>query len=580
MMNPSDFFTKPVAVTHKKYEVLRSFYVEGLTALEVAEKYDYTVSSVYALTRDFLRQLKSGSICAEDFFISKRPGRKQRENKEEVESVIIELRKKYLSVPDIKMVLDARSYKVSEKYIYNVTNRDGFARLPRRSGEERSLVFREVSIKAKKSRLLTFEEEKLGSEAGIGILNFIPYICHYEIDTLIKESSFPETKSIPLINSILCFLALKLSNFNRYTQDEMWCMDRGLGLFAGLNVLPKAAWYSSYSSRVSKKSNLSFLRVLHKRWSELGLLSDTANLDFVSIPYWGDGDHLENNWSGTRHIALPSVLAAVAQDPDSGIITYGDTTVRHENHNSVVIEFLDFYRENDSSLKYLVFDSKFTSYENLRKLEENNVKFITIRRRGSKIVKELAELKPDKWKTRRVPLANGKSRIVKVFESRVTLKGYDKELRQIAITGNGRVKPALIVTNDFDIPQVDVLRKYARRWLVEKGISDQTHFFHLNKISSSMVIKVDFDLTMSILAYNLYRLLAIDITGYSHCTPQSIFRKFIHNGGDIEIAPTNIQVRLKKKRNLPALLQAVNNYSCKPLWLNQAQLTFHGASRL
>ncbi len=114
-------------------------------------------------------------------------------------------------------------------------------------------------------------------------------------------------------------------------------MDRGLGLFAGLNVLPKAAWLTSYSHRVTREMNLQLLRGLHGLWQSQGFLSDTANLDFTTLPYWGEAKHLENNWSGTRHQALSSILAVLAQDPDSGIITYGDTNIRHDKKNQVVM---------------------------------------------------------------------------------------------------------------------------------------------------------------------------------------------------------------------------------------------------
>ena len=92
--------------------------------------------------------------------------------------------------------------------------------------------------------------------------------------------------------------------------------------------------------------NQDFLKSLHRLWNTSGLLSDTANLDFVTIPYWGDDTHLENNWSGTRNKALGSLLAVLAQDPDTGIITYGDTHVRHKNKDRVVLEFLDFYTQD------------------------------------------------------------------------------------------------------------------------------------------------------------------------------------------------------------------------------------------
>jgi hypothetical protein len=37
-------------------------------------------------------------------------------------------------------------------------------------------------------------------------------------------------------------------------------MDRGMGLFAGLNVLPKTAWFSSYSNAIKSEMNINFLK--------------------------------------------------------------------------------------------------------------------------------------------------------------------------------------------------------------------------------------------------------------------------------------------------------------------------------
>ena len=51
---------------------------------------------------------------------------------------------------------------------------------------------------------------------------------------------------ISRVLSMLLFIALKLSSIKRYSADDAWCMDRGMGLFEGLNVLSKAAWFSSY----------------------------------------------------------------------------------------------------------------------------------------------------------------------------------------------------------------------------------------------------------------------------------------------------------------------------------------------
>ncbi|MDJ0689088.1 MAG: hypothetical protein QNJ41_11320 [Xenococcaceae cyanobacterium MO_188.B32] len=112
-------------------------------------------------------------------------------------------------------------------------------------------------------------------------------------------------------------------------------------------------------------------------------------------------------------------------------------------------------------------------------------------------------------------------------ERKINLRDYGGELRQVAITGHGRIKPALILTNDFELTCSEVIRKYAQRWLALEDISQQIEFFHFNRISSSMVIKVDFDLTMSILANNLLRLFATDLPGgYKSLTRESLYTKF------------------------------------------------------
>jgi hypothetical protein len=359
-------------------------------------------------------------------------------------------------------------------------------------------------------------------------------------------------------------------------------MDRGEGLFAGLNVLPKAAWFTSYSHRVTSDMNLSFLKQLHKLWQENSLLGDTSNLDFTTIPYWGDDKHLENNWSGKRNKALSSILAVLAHDPDTGIIDYGNANVMHENESNTVLEFLDFYKKNSSNprqLKYIVFDSKFTNYQNLNKLNKDNVCFITIRRRGAKIVDTINNIPASQKKKIRVQCSENKKRTLYVNDHKTTLKGYQGEIREIFITGNGKIKPAIIITNDFDSKVGDVVLKYAKRWLVEKGISEQISFFHLNNVSSSMVIKVDFDLTMSILAFNLFRIFALETDRYKKGTSTKIYESMLLNSADIKINEKEIIVELKKKRMLPLCLEIMNKYKDQKYhWLGNKRLIFSGAT--
>ena len=579
MMKPREYFTSPENILQKQYEALRAFYLDNLSATQTAEKFGYTLSSLYSLIRDFKKTLAKEKYEI-PFFATRKTGRKQKDTTGEIKQLIISLRKKYLSVPDIKSVMDSLNCNISEKYIYNVITNDGFSRLPRRPIQVKKQACSTVRLDAPKSVALDYATETFVSQNSLGINCLLPYIQKYGIIKLIENSNYPETKALNKIASILSFVALKLSNTRRYTTDDAWCMDRGLGLFAGLNVLPKAAWFTSYSHRITRQMNISFLKSLHKIWLNCGFLSDTTNLDFTTIPYWGDDSHLENNWSGKRNKGIASILAVIGQDPDSGIITYGDINIRHDNESGVVLEFLDFYKkQGHDNLRYLVFDSKFTTYENLARIEQD-VKFITIRRRGKNIVEKLDNLPSNEWKKVRVMKADGKGRTLKVNDSIIKLRDYGKELRQIAITGHGKIKPALIITNEFEKSLEKIIRKYARRWLVEKTISEQIEFFHLNNISSSMVIKVDFDLTMTVLTHNILRLLAMELPGYSHNTAQTLFDKFLNNSGSVSINGNQITVKLRKKRNLPAILTAMTPFQGMTISsLGNLALRFEGETR-
>lgn len=584
-MTPFSYFTCKNPPVKKKYDALRAFFYEKRKASDVAVKYGYTLSSFYSLIKEFRLSLKSRKKENEDFFFkSIKAGRTPMAESDKVQQLIIDLRKKNFSIEDIVSIANSKGFKISYGYAYQLLNKEGFARVERRSKIQKKALQLPPKIKAEVATKWKVTNERFQS-SSTGIFSLLPYIKKYELDKLITSSGYPGTKQINRMSSILSFIALKVSGIKRYSDDDLWCMDRGLGLFAGLNVLPKSAWLSSYSSRVTREMNTAFLSGMHTIWNKHDLLSDTCNLDFTTIPYWGEDEHLENNWSGKRNKALSSMLAVLAQDPDSGIIDYGDTNVLHKNESSVVLEYLDFYRqtpeETNNKLRYLVFDSKFTNYENLAKLDDQGIKFVTIRRRGKNVVEKINSIDKNQWTTIRVESSGLKKRTIKVFDEKIKLRGYcnkdgtPKEMRQIIITGHGKLKPALIITNDNQIKTDKVVRKYCRRWLIEKCISEQIDFFHLNRVSSSMVIKVDFDLTMTILVHNLYRLFAKETERYSVLSDENIYGKFINNNGAIKVNNDSVIVELKKKRDLPELLEMINKFKdYRYNWIGNKRMEF------
>ncbi len=108
------------------------------------------------------------------------------------------------------------------------------------------------------------------------------------------------------------------------------------------------------------------------------------------------------------------------------------------------------------------------------------------------------------------------------------------------------------------------MKKYARRWLVEQEIVEQIAFFNLNHPSSYMVVKVDFDLAISLPSHNLYRLIAKGLSVFENCTVSTLSRKFLKNGATIKIKGDKIAVHIKKKNTPPVRIRSLldeENYS-------------------
>ncbi len=199
----------------------------------------------------------------------------------------------------------------------------------------------------------------------------------------------------------------------------------------------------------------------------------------------------------------------------------------------------------------LVFDSRFTTYEKLSVLGSEGVKFITLRRRGAKLV-EAAEKAAD-WKRIHLPHKGRKFPDPYVNESMVRLKDYDGYVRQIIMKGNGREKPTFIVTNDFEIPVELVVGNYARRWRVENGIAEAVRFFNLNSLSSPILTKVHFDVAMTMVADTLYTMFAQKLRGFEHCDAPKLYRHFVRGRGTVSVRNGEVAVTYPRRAHNPIL---------------------------
>jgi hypothetical protein len=84
-----------------------------------------------------------------------------------------------------------------------------------------------------------------------GLFLFLPLQASIPLDRILKKSGFPGSEMIPPGSAMRSLLALKLFGTARHGHVMSVVLDKGLALFAGLNVIPKRSFLTEYSCRIN-----------------------------------------------------------------------------------------------------------------------------------------------------------------------------------------------------------------------------------------------------------------------------------------------------------------------------------------
>jgi transposase len=549
------FFLDPTDPMQKRYEALRASFVDDLSAEQVAKKFNYSVHTINALRRDF----KAGTLSP--FFnpLTKGP-KKRRPSSLKAKGRIIELRKQNYSIEEIEEVLLREKFDITAKTIYQILKDEGFARLFRRTHAEKRLALQHAKDPAEMASVKDFAAHRFVRTAYGGVFLFIPMIMDMQLDKIFNQVGFYGSKQIPRLNYLMSFLALKLIGKERLSHVSDLNFDYGLGAFAGLNVLPKIASITQYSYRNPHNLVVNLLKKWNHVLKEKGYIKgDHINLDFHSTPHWGEESQLQKNWVPTRGKAMKSVLCFFAQDLDTTYLCYSNGQLSKEEAPDEILNFVSFYKSSHGMLpNCLVFDSKLTTYKNLNVLDKDfGIKFITLQRRGKKILDQINKISD--WKKIRLNKTTRKYKALKISEQPVTIKHYDGQLRQIVVTGNGRELPMLIITNEFDTLPKEIIETYATRWLIENNIQENVDFFSLNALSSPIIVKVDFDIAITLIANTLYKTLAGKFKLFDKAKPKTIYRNIIEGAAKIYIESETVKVIFGKKAFNPLIMDWISS---------------------
>ena len=171
-----------------------------------------------------------------------------------------------------------------------------------------------------------------------------------------------------------------------------------------------------------------------------------------------------------------------------------------------------------------MFDSQLTTHKILEQLTGRGINWLTLRQRGKAELERLAALPGSAWKSATIA-RTGRYRRPRLHEDMVKITGVSARVRQIAVKDIGRDEPTLLITHDLATPAKDLFARYAERMTVENELDAYISGFHLDALTSGVSLNVDLDTTLTVVAGNLYRLLARKLDRYTNATPERIWRR-------------------------------------------------------
>lgn len=573
MKNLSAFFSNPITPAQKQYEAIRAIIVDELPIEVVAKKFTYSVSTLYSLIRD----VKSGAI---ELFPSRgNRGPKQRQTPDYIHSLIFSYRKLDLSCNDIADRLQQEGYKISKSTVGNVIAESQLPKLSRRTNSERGLTQKNQAIPERSKPLDFLNIEPFNIDVpACGIFFFIPYIIESGIIDIVKNCDLPESSSIDSTQACLSMLALKLIGNERLSHMDSYDHEPGLGLFSGLNFLPKSTYMATYSCRTNEEMVMQLQSKIIAQFRTVFPFfyqGEFINLDFHSIPHFGTESQMEHVWCGARGKAMKGANTLLAQDSQSNAVLYTHADILRKDEPAAIQEFVSYWKKITKTMsETLVFDCKLTSYAVLDELATDNVKFITLRKRNKALLAKTLAIKEEEWSKLYLPIPKRQHKHCRVYESVITLPKCKQSFRQIIIKDHGRANPTFVITNNNDLPLKEVLIVYAKRWHIENKIAELVSFFNLNALSSPLMIRIHFDMLWTVIADTLYHRFAQDLPRFEKVRANTIFRKFIDMPGKISFDGEKFKIKIRKHASTPILLgvEKLKNNITVP-WLDNRQIT-------
>src|ERR1019366_6876101 len=145
------------------------------------------------------------------------------------------------------------------------------------------------------------------------------------------------------------------------------------------------------------------------------------DLDFHSVPANSAQEPLEKHYVSSRSRSQKGILVFLARDAEQRVLRYANAGVTKGEQADEILQFVRFWGKHTGNVPAeLVFDSQLTTYQKLSELNREGIS---------------------------LPALTRIYRNPKVLENRVTLPGYEGELRQLTVMELGHEEPTVLLTN-------------------------------------------------------------------------------------------------------------------------------------
>ena len=564
------FFLSPQEPLHRRYEALRTYFVQRLPSTETAQRFGYTAGSFRVLCHRFRHDPEMRAA-----FFHPLPRTYPAPARDPVREAVVALRKRNLSVYDIQRQLAADGHPISINALTVLLRQEGFARLPRRRDEERPSAIKAECAEVADVRRLDLSPRSFRTNAA-GLFLFVPFLEGIDLNRVVQAGRLPGSPMIPAEQAVRSLLALKLLGVERKSHVMDLVFDPAIALFAGLNVVPKRSYLAAYSSRVDHRANLRLMDAWFEQIEAVGLPHGRSlDLDFHTVPANTATEPLEKHYVSRRSRRQQGILVFLARDAEQRVFRYAHAGVAKAEQADEILRFVEFWQRHTGELPAeLIFDSQLTTYANLSRLTQQGIFFITLRRRSRKMLGEIYSRPASAWQRITLDSLTRTFRTPRVLDEYVTLPGYEGLLRQLTVIDLGHEEPTVLLTNNLKIGQAVLITRYAQRMRIENSISEAIQFFHLDALSSMVGLKVDFDLQLTLMASSLYRLMARRIgREYERAQPKTIFRNLLDLSAKVEVETERVTVTIDKRAHNPYLV--ASGLADKPAsmpWFGHKQL--------